>query len=187
MLCIKTIEKSEMKTSRWSGGVTTEIMIWPEGASYADRDFLFRISTALVELESSEFTSLPGYERIIASIEGRMELTHRLPAGTAAAVIEPASSVHRFDGGWPTHCEGRARDLNLMLGKGRADGTLAFADAGEYAALPIGNNEFILTFDLVSGTARLARADEDEVFAFTAENRTAVFTVRLKNDSDKEL
>ena len=183
MLRITFIEKADMKTTRWSGGTTTELLILPRGADYASRDFLVRISTALVELESSDFTPLPDYERLIGSVEGVMRLTHRFPAGRAAAVIEPVSSVHRFDGGVPTHCEGKARDLNLMLRKGRAEGTLTFMDAGEYAMLPIAENEYVLTYDLASGTARLAEADEPDFLAFSAEGPTAVFTVRLKENA----
>ena len=56
---IKTIELKDMNTSYWSGGTTTEIFIMPEGASYKDRDFLFRISTARVEKPESDFTLLP--------------------------------------------------------------------------------------------------------------------------------
>ena len=33
--------------SQWSGGTTTQVAIAPEGAVYADRDFLWRISSAV--------------------------------------------------------------------------------------------------------------------------------------------
>ena len=44
-----------MPVSSWSGGRTTEIFIFPVGERYSDRNFLFRISTAEVELDSSDF------------------------------------------------------------------------------------------------------------------------------------
>ena len=46
-------------TTTWSGGKTTQLAIAPDGASYAERAFLWRISSATVELEASDFTPLP--------------------------------------------------------------------------------------------------------------------------------
>ena len=46
-------------TTSWSGGTTTQLTIAPAGAVYADRDFLWRVSSATVELDESDFTALP--------------------------------------------------------------------------------------------------------------------------------
>ena len=45
--------------SVWSDGTTTQLLIAPEGAHYAARDFLWRVSSATVELDESDFTPLP--------------------------------------------------------------------------------------------------------------------------------
>ena len=66
--------KSEHKTSSWSGGKTTELFIYPQNAIYSERDFDFRISTATVEVEESEFTLLPSYHRILFVLEGEVTL-----------------------------------------------------------------------------------------------------------------
>ena len=179
MLKITEIKKDDMRVSAWSGGTTTEIMIRPFGAVYAERNFLFRISTAKVELEESDFTALPDYERLIASLEGTMELTHACPGGEETAKIFPHSTVHRFDGGVPTHCVGKARDLNLMLRKGRAEGDLRFIKAGETVVQPLGPGEFALVYDIAEGSAKLAESDEDDFLVFMAEGETALFTVRI--------
>lgn len=113
---VRIIAASDMPVSLWSGGRTTEIYIAPEGALYAERNFLFRISTAEVELEESDFTSLPDYNRLIASVSGTMRLTHG--ANGSEKLVLPRSTVYAFDGGIQTHCVGKARDLNLMLRKG---------------------------------------------------------------------
>ena len=42
-------------TTQWSGGATTQLAIAPKGAVYADRDFLWRLSSATVELDESDF------------------------------------------------------------------------------------------------------------------------------------
>ncbi len=178
MLKITEIKKEAMPTSSWSGGTTTEIMIYPRGAAYAERDFLFRISTARVELESSDFTSLPDYNRLIASIEGEMELTHTHGSVEKKRII-PLETVHFFDGGVPTHCEGSARDLNLMLRKGRAQGELRFLADGERVVLELEANEFALVYYIESGNARFAETDEEDFLVFSAEGRAALFKVRI--------
>jgi environmental stress-induced protein Ves len=67
--------KSEHITSSWSGGKTTELFIYPQNAIYSERNFDFRISTATVEVEESEFTSLPNYLRILSVIQGEVILS----------------------------------------------------------------------------------------------------------------
>ena len=39
--------------------------------NYQSRDFLWRLSSATVELEESTFTSLPDFDRIIPTLKGR--------------------------------------------------------------------------------------------------------------------
>lgn len=183
MLRITEISGKDMRTSEWSGGTTTEIFIWPEGSDYKRRDFILRASTAKVELDESDFTSLPDYDRVIASIEGAMELTHSPESGGETAVVTPRKSVHRFDGGVPTHCVGRARDLNLMLRKGKAEGDIRFLERGEKVLLPLAPNEFALVYDFESGAARLARTDEEDFLVFMADGPSALFTARVNEDA----
>ena len=103
---------AEYWISQWSGGTTTEIFIWPEGASYAAREFSLRISSATVELEESDFTPLPGVERYITPLEGGFTLTH---PGTSPVVLTALAAPYRFSGQISTHCVGKATDFNLML------------------------------------------------------------------------
>ena len=107
-------------TTRWSGGATTELLIRPRGAAYAQRAFLCRVSSATVELEESTFTALPDYDRLIATLEGEIDLVH--DAGSPIH-LRPYE-VHAFDGGSKTVSFGRCRDFNLMLRKGQATGSL---------------------------------------------------------------
>ena len=107
-------------TTRWSGGATTELLIRPRGTAYAQRAFLCRISSATVELDESTFTPLPDYDRLIATLEGEIDLIHD---GGDSIHLRPYE-VHAFDGGSATRSYGRCRDFNLMLRKGRAKGSL---------------------------------------------------------------
>ena len=106
--------------SRWAGGTTTQIAIAPSQALYADRDFLWRISSAAVELDESDFTPLGDYQRYITVLDGSMVLTHD---GGTPIPLTPGD-IHAFDGGSQTHSVGRCTDFNLMLRKGKCSGTL---------------------------------------------------------------
>ncbi len=106
------LTSADYQTAAWSGGTTTQIFIWPENASYARREFLFRISSATVDLPESDFTPLPGVERWITPLQGSFTLTH---PGAEPVVLPPLGAPYRFSGETPTHCEGRATDFNLML------------------------------------------------------------------------
>ena len=112
---------ADYTTSRWSGGETTQLAIRPRGALYADRAFLWRLSSATVELEKSSFTPLPDYDRLIATLEGEIDLVHD---GGQKLHLVPYR-VHAFDGGIDTVSFGQCRDFNLMLRKGKATGSLA--------------------------------------------------------------
>lgn len=128
-------------TSRWSGGTTTQLYIYPEDGDYAKRRFMVRISSAEVELDESDFTALPGVTRYITPLSGGFTLSH---PGMPEIKMEPLDAPYRFDGGIETHCAGRARDFNLML-KG-ADGTMEVMEgrcrlSGLTCIYPVGGGE----------------------------------------------
>ena len=112
------LKTTDYITTAWSGGTTTEICIAPEGSAYADRAFDFRISSATVELEKSDFTPLSDYRRIIMSLNGPIRLQH--DGGPVNDL--PAFMPHSFDGASDTTSEGKVTDFNLMLRKGKCDG-----------------------------------------------------------------
>ena len=119
-MTITRITPADFVSSLWSGGETHQLAIAPAGAVYADRDFLWRLSSATVNLEESDFTALPDYERYIATLEGSIRVSH--DGGEPMTLVPYA--VHRFDGGADTKSWGRCVDFNLMLRKGRCDGCL---------------------------------------------------------------
>lgn len=106
------LKAEDFVTSRWSGGTTTQLLIWPEGSDYARREFSVRISSAAVELEESDFTPLEGVERYITPLSGRFTLTH---PGQPPVEMGPLDAPYCFSGETPTHCAGTATDFNLML------------------------------------------------------------------------
>ncbi len=97
-------------TSKWSGGSTTQLYIFPSGATYADRNFDLRISSAIVEVEQSTFTSLPGIQRKLMILEGEIRITHQ---GQYTKLLKPFD-VDTFSGDWKTTSLGRCTDFNVM-------------------------------------------------------------------------
>ncbi|MDQ6469477.1 HutD family protein [Flavobacterium sp. LHD-80] len=71
---IQLLPKKSSKASVWSGGLTYEYMIYPKTANYADRDFLFRISSATIEQTPSEFTKFKGYHRYLVMLDDRLDI-----------------------------------------------------------------------------------------------------------------
>lgn len=108
---IQMIRASASITTKWSGGTTTELAIFPKDSEYTRRDFGWRLSTATVEAEHTVFTDLAGMWRILMVTKGQLKLTHQ---GRHAVSLAPFDQ-HAFDGGWATESWGQAQDLNLML------------------------------------------------------------------------
>ncbi len=104
-------------SSTWSGGGTTQLCLLPAGASYAERNFDLRISSATVEIEESVFSDLRGYSRIIAPLEGSFDLQHPDRKGLQHFHLE-RYQLHAFDGGEKTLCRGRGRDFNVIFRHG---------------------------------------------------------------------
>lgn len=110
----KLLTRTDYLTTRWSGGTTTQLAISPEGADYGQRDFLWRLSSAQVELDRSQFTPLPDYLRLITPLEGKLELR----VGEEPPVRLSPLEVLSFDGGSEVESLGRCTDFNLMVRKG---------------------------------------------------------------------
>ena len=111
----RIIKKEQQLESNWSGGKTYELAIFPEGARYLDRDFLWRLSTANSDREESSFTKLPDYDRILMVLEGDVVLAH----GEQRSAHLQALEQDQFDGAIKTKCFGKLiRDYNLIYVKG---------------------------------------------------------------------
>lgn len=123
------IKKDAYKTSRWTGGETREMAIWPAGSQYLERNFIWRLSSATVEQEESDFSSLPDYDRVLMVLEGEVVLSHE---GQRVARLK-ALEQDRFDGAYKTHSFGKITDYNLMVRKGN-EGYLDLLYPAENAA-----------------------------------------------------
>ncbi|MDO5562135.1 MAG: HutD family protein [Synergistaceae bacterium] len=141
---IQRLTPEDYTVSNWSGGTTTQIAISPEKALYADRDFLWRLSSATVQLEESDFTALPDYDRLISTLRGNMILTH----DSGRPITLKPYQTHAFDGGVHTHSVGKCTDFNLMLRKGKC--------VGEIEGLHTGGGKTIKTLLRMKDTSKYA-------------------------------
>lgn len=117
---IRRLEENDYKISEWSGGKTTELYLYPESASYAERNFLVRFSSATVESEESDFTPLQNYARVILSLNGTLTLSH----DGGKEIVLPPFTAHSFGGWQRTRSRGRVTDFNVMVKKGEGTGRI---------------------------------------------------------------
>lgn len=127
----RIVRKEEQVTGPWAGGTTTQLAIGPEGADYAARRFDWRISTARVVLDETEFTPLPGFRRILMILEGAVHLTHE---GVREADLAPFDQ-DIFEGAWRTRSRGRCVDFNLMTAGGWTGTVTALSAVGRPSGL----------------------------------------------------
>ena len=109
MVTILHLTPADYQISTWSGGQTTQLFLSPKEGSYPDRTFDFRLSTATVEVEKSDFTDLTGYHRILMPLDASIRLNHL----EQEVVLNPFQSYF-FDGGDPVSSQGTCQDFNLI-------------------------------------------------------------------------
>lgn len=107
----KIISNDKLITTTWQGGTTTELYIFPEDSNYLERNFEFRISTARVNIEESEFTSLPNINRELMILDGSIEIIHQNYYSKKLNKFDTDS----FKGDWKTSAKGTCADFNIML------------------------------------------------------------------------
>ena len=111
---MKILTEADFLISKWGGGITTQLFISPEGATLEDRDFDWRISSATVETEESDFTLFEGYERILIPLKGKLEMEHQTPNGVIQQNVDEFE-LARFSGSWTTKGVGKLTDFNVIF------------------------------------------------------------------------
>lgn len=114
------ISPENFKIGIWSGGTTTQLFIYPQTADYTQRNFAFRLSTAKVNTDKSDFTPLCGISRKIMVLDGEMTIKHE----NQYSKILHKFDVDEFDGAWKTSSLGKCTDFNLMT-SGNTTGELS--------------------------------------------------------------
>lgn len=107
-----TLTEEDYHVTDWSGGKTKEICMRPSTSKFQLIDFDYRVSSATVEQEQTNFTSMPGYYRIILPLENSLTLEH-----SSQRVTLVPYQQHFFDGGEVTKSYGKCVDFNLIYRK----------------------------------------------------------------------
>lgn len=157
-MSIQQFTADSRTTINWASGTSTELFIHPANGSFAERNFLFRISTATVEAETSTFTFFEGITRHLMILKGRLELIH---VDHYTKHLEPYDQ-DIFSGEWSTNSKGKVTDFNLMLKDG-ATGSLT-----HHRIEPGDSASFIATTDyyfiyLAAGIATLSNGNTAKV------------------------
>ncbi|MEW9080449.1 HutD family protein [Terrisporobacter glycolicus] len=158
---IKIIKKEELSTSKWSGGTTTQLYIYPENELYENRNFKFRISSAKVDLEESTFTKLSNIKRKIMILDGKLKLVHE----NHHEITLEKFDQDTFYGDWNTKSYGKVTDFNLMLNK-NTDGIIEHINLENEITIDYDNNykydNLTEVFYIVKGKINISINDESE-------------------------
>ncbi|WP_430612079.1 HutD family protein [Flavobacterium sp. JP2137] len=66
---------NQIEPHLWAGGSTFQYFLYPNQASYAHKDFTFRISSATLEQSPSVFTQFDGYTRYLCMLDNPLDLS----------------------------------------------------------------------------------------------------------------
>jgi environmental stress-induced protein Ves len=166
-------------TINWASGTSTEIFIHPPNGSFAERNFLFRISTATVAEEESTFTFFEGITRHLMILKGKLELIHK---GRYTKQLGPYDQ-DIFSGEWNTFSKGKVTDFNLML-KAGATGSLTHhhIETGSDASFIATTDHYFLY--LASGTATLSNGNIAQAGDLLRMERESGLTIHTQNVCD---
>ena len=117
----KVIHASDVIRKKWSGGVSSQYYIYPEGADRSTGEYAFIVTSATVELETSTFSDYTGFDRVIMSITKPYTLVHNEEEVCHLQPFEP----HAFTGEESTRSEGVYTDCNLIMKRGESCGEMS--------------------------------------------------------------
>lgn len=177
-LQMEHITAKSLKTALWQGGTTTELYIFPKDSVYKERNFLFRVSTATIEAPDSTFTTLPGIQRKIMILEGKITLTHADRYSKTLRKFETDS----FMGDWDTQSVGMATDFNLMT-TGNIEGEISGVTCkkGEHKELKTNpKTEWVLIY-CFSGSLEVSGTIVGEKDIIVLRGKTEIQSIKLNS------
>jgi environmental stress-induced protein Ves len=111
MCFFKKYTYQDFSRNDWSGGTSTQLVIYPSESDLLKQNFEFRISTASIDVEESQFTQFFLHKRIICSLLNPITLIHSDIQPFCLTPLVPYS----FDGGMTTKCIGKTIDFNVIF------------------------------------------------------------------------
>lgn len=134
---VRHLRAGDARRVPWKNGrgVTLELALAPEGATFERGDFDWRISRAAVD-EDGAFSCFPGYDRLLVVTRGAgLVLDHDDGASRCRLrALEP----HRFSGDWTTRAAlvaGPVRDFNVVFRRDAVDASIEVLRLGRRRAL----------------------------------------------------
>jgi environmental stress-induced protein Ves len=138
---MKKINSKNLISKKWAGGTTKELFIYPKSSKYELRNFDFRISSATVELEESDFTFLPKYHRILMVLEGSLDIIHK----NHHSIHLDEFDIDEFNGAWETKSKGKVTDFNLMTSS-KCSGKVCCKKINEKEIIYRNNDEILVYY-----------------------------------------
>lgn len=142
------LEKGQQQVNTWSGGETRQLFIHPQQSNLKDLNFDFRISTATISTEHSDFSAFNGYHRKLMLLDGALEIVHDGHHSIQLKKFEQDS----FEGDWKTHSLGTGTDFNVIYSdRYLVEMMPATSDPGVDFSLEINKGEWIFIYILSGG------------------------------------
>jgi environmental stress-induced protein Ves len=153
----KIIKKEDFITTKWAGGETTQLAIYPEDAIFSEKDFLWRISSATFTSTESNFSDFSGYQRYILPLEGKLRVYHE---GLYSRELDKYE-VEYFDGSWRTSSENTldCRDYNFIVKSGNLAKMQVLKEGDEYL---LKSSEIVTVFSMKDFVLNLYNHGEEE-------------------------
>ncbi|MEW8974467.1 MAG: HutD family protein [Tissierellaceae bacterium] len=183
----KVIKKEDFTTTKWAGGETTQLAIYPEDAIFSEKDFLWRISSATFTSTESKFSDFSGYQRYILPLEGKLSVYHD---GLYNRKLD-RYEVEYFDGSWSTYSENTmdCRDYNFIVKNGNLAKMQILKEGDEYLlkgseiVTIFSMNDFVLNLkereekrDIDGFSLLVLEIDDEEKISITRANSPVIIT-----------
>ena len=107
---VELIRQKSYKPTFWSGGMATELITYPSNSDYTNRNFLWRLGVAKIDIPESTFSNLTNISRKFMVIQGEIILDHENKYKKLLKTFEQDD----FMGDWKTKTYGKASVFNLM-------------------------------------------------------------------------
>lgn len=111
-MCTKIVSFESLTAAVWNGGKTFQYCIQPPESDYADKNFIYRISSATIEIDESYFTQFIGYNRYLVMLDNSLQIRHN---GIAKS-FKPLE-IFKFDSNDEVVSYSKGSDFNLMISK----------------------------------------------------------------------
>lgn len=140
------IKVKQQRQTKWAGGKTTELAIFPKHADVSKKDFIWRLSMATCKKDKAKFTDYEGYNRVLIPLEGDAKLENISPDGEKKETEIQELEQVEFSGADKTTAFGLKRDYNLIIKEDCPyyvdviDQILAGAGENSDKAVPVGEN-----------------------------------------------